>query len=53
MQLVLFWIKWAFFNYKKIVSALIVVLTALIAFFLLIPGDQPEAFLQKILDMIR
>lgn len=35
-----------------IISALVAVVTALIALFMLIPGEQPEKFLQSIVDFI-
>jgi hypothetical protein len=35
-----------------IITALVGVLTALVAFFLLIPGDQPEKFLQSCVDFL-
>lgn len=34
------------------ISALVGVLTALIAMFMLIPGEQPEKFLQSVVDVI-
>lgn len=34
------------------VSALVAVLSALVALFMLIPGEQPEKSLQKIVDLL-
>ena len=34
------------------ITALVAVLVALIAFFALIPGEQPEKALQKVVDVI-
>ena len=34
------------------IAALVGVLTALIGFFMLIPGEQPEKALQKVLDVL-
>lgn len=34
------------------VAAIAAVMTAMIAFFMMIPGDQPEKALQKIVDFI-
>lgn len=35
-----------------VLSAIVGVLTALIALFMLIPGDQPEKSLQKVVDFL-
>ncbi len=39
-------------NYQAILSALIALVTAIIGVALLIPGDQPEKFLQGVLDFL-
>lgn len=39
-------------NIFEIIGAISVVLSALIALFQLIPGNEPESTLQKILDVI-
>lgn len=36
----------------EVVSAVIAMLSGLIAVFMLIPGDEPEATLQKIVDFL-
>lgn len=38
---------------SAIIGAMILLLQAFIAFFLLIPGPQPEATLQKIVDRLQ
>ena len=45
-------VKWLVVHGPEIVSAIVGVLTALIAVFLLIPGEQPEATLKKIVAWI-
>lgn len=37
----------------KILVAFVALLTAAVGFFMLIPGEQPEKFLQKVLDFIQ
>lgn len=44
--------KWLFENYAVYVAALNAVLLALIALCLLIPGEQPEKFLQSVVDVL-
>lgn len=39
-------------HYAELISALVAVLTALIAVFAIIPGDQPEKALQGVVDFI-
>lgn len=46
------WITWLLSNYQALITGLIAVLSAFIALALIIPGDQPEATLQKWLDAI-
>jgi hypothetical protein len=45
--------KFIALNWSQIISAIIALLTALIAIFVLIPGPEPEATLQKIVDFIK
>lgn len=45
-------IKYLLANWSILLNALIGVLSALIALALLIPGKQPEALLQKIVDFL-
>jgi hypothetical protein len=52
MDSVLQWLKWAVENGPQVISAFVGVLTAMIALFLLIPGDQPEKFLQGVVDFL-
>mgnify|MGYP001195789060 CR=1 FL=1 len=52
MDVVLQLIGWATANGPQFVSALVAVLSALIALSLMIPGDQPEKFLQGIVDFL-
>ena len=46
-------LKWIMENFSAILAAIIGVIGALIVLFALIPGDQPEATLQKILDFLK
>ena len=52
MDVVLQLIGWATANGPQFISALIGFLSAVIAVCLLIPGEQPEAFLQKVVDFL-
>ena len=52
MDLVLQIIAWATANGPQFVSALVAFLSALISVCLLIPGEQPEKFLQGIVDFL-
>ena len=45
--------KWILANYETILGNVSVILAAVIAISLLIPGEQPEKFLQKVLDFIK
>ena len=45
-------VAWLIANGPHLVSAVVGVLTALIALFMLIPGEQPEKFLQQCVDFI-
>lgn len=38
---------------QDILGQVVVIITALIAIFMVIPGDQPEKALQKVLDFIK
>lgn len=53
MDAVLEILQWLLANYQPILSALVAALLALIALFLLIPGEQPEKFLQGIVDFLK
>lgn len=53
MDKVLEIIKWAVSVGPEIISSLVLVLTSLVAFFLLIPGDQPEKAIQGIVDFLK
>jgi hypothetical protein len=45
-------VMWIIANYQLAITAVVTVLTGLIALFLLIPGEQPEKTLQKIVDFL-
>lgn len=45
-------IGWIIANGPHFITALNAVLVALIALFMLIPGEQPEKFLQQVVDFI-
>jgi hypothetical protein len=38
---------------QMIVGEIVIILSALIAVFMVIPGDEPEKSLQKVLDFIK
>jgi len=42
-----------FIKGQEIISHVVVILTAMIAIAMIIPGDQPEKALQKVLDIIK
>jgi hypothetical protein len=46
------WLTWLLSNYDALISAIVGILSALIALALLIPGDQPEATLRKWVDFL-
>ena len=46
-------ISWIMSNYQTLVTDLVALVTALIAIALIIPGPEPEATLQKILDWLK
>lgn len=52
MATVLQYLNWAIANGPQFVTALMSVISALIALSLLIPGPQPEKFLQSCLDFL-
>lgn len=52
MDLVLQLIGWATANGPQFVSAIIAVLSSLIAISLIIPGEQPEKFLQGVVGFL-
>lgn len=45
--------SWIVTEGPHILAAIIAVLSALIALFLLIPGEQPEKSLQKVVDFLK
>ena len=53
MDKVLEIIKWVIEFGPEIIASFTGVLTAVIAFFLLVPGDQPEKFIQGIVDLLK
>ena len=53
MQVVYDIINWIVVNGPAFISAAVGVLTALIVLFALIPGEQPEKFLQGVVDWIK
>ena len=46
-------INWILANYQDILTAVNALLAGVIAVSLLIPGEQPEKFLQSALDFIK
>ena len=44
--------KWLLENYQALVSGVVALLSAAIAIALVIPGPQPEAWLQKVVDFL-
>lgn len=45
-------IAWLAANGMQLLSAIVAVLTALIALFMMIPGEQPEKSLQAVVDFL-
>lgn len=43
---------WIVANYQVLITALVAILTALVAIFMLVPGAEPEKTLQKVVDFI-
>jgi hypothetical protein len=52
MESIIEWLKWAIATGPNFVTALVAVLTTLITLFMLVPGEQPEAFLRKVVDFL-
>jgi hypothetical protein len=52
LEIIMQLVAWATANGPQFVSAVIAVLSAVIALCLMIPGDQPEKFLQGIVDFL-
>jgi len=46
-------VNWVFANWQNMFVAVESILAAFIVLFLLIPGDQPEKFLQSVLDFVK
>lgn len=52
MAVALQYLNWIVANGPSIVAAIVAVLSSLIALFMLIPGEQPEKFLQGAVDFL-
>lgn len=52
MEAIIEWLKWAVATGPNFVTALVAVLTALIALFMMIPGEEPEATLTKMVNFL-
>ena len=52
MEKILEILNWAIASGPNMIAALLAVMVALIAFFSLIPGEQPEKALQGIVDFL-
>jgi hypothetical protein len=52
MEKLIFLVSWIVSEGPTLLGSLIGVLTALIAFFLLIPGEQPEKALKKAVEFL-
>ena len=52
MDAILYWLNWAISSGPAFVTALVGVCSALIVLFALVPGEQPEKFLQGVVDFI-
>lgn len=46
-------VQWLVGNWSGLLNSIIAILTALVVFFMLIPGDQPEKALQAIVNFIK
>lgn len=46
------YIQWILANYQALLAAFVTAVSALIAFFMIIPGEQPEKALQSVVDFI-
>lgn len=44
--------QWIVANYQAVIAAVVAIFGGLIAIFMMIPGDQPEKTLQKIVDFL-
>lgn len=53
LQKFLDFIAWASASGPNLIASVVAVLSALIALFLLIPGEQPEKLLQGIVDFLK
>ena len=53
MGQIIHWLTWIAANYAAIVSSIMAVFVSLIALFMLIPGEQPEKFLQGAVDFLK
>lgn len=45
-------LEWILANYQAVAAAVVAVMTGVIGISLLIPGEQPEKTLQKIVDWL-
>lgn len=45
-------VTWITTNFQPVVNSLIAMLSGLVAICLLIPGEQPEKFLQSVVDFL-
>lgn len=45
-------LAWVIANYIQVLAAVSGLCLVLIPFFMLIPGEQPEKFLQKVVDLV-
>jgi len=52
MQVVLDSVKWVVENGPKVVMSLDAVLLALVALFMLVPGEQPEKAIKSVADFL-
>lgn len=52
MDIIMGIVNWVTANYQNAIVAINALLAALIAVCLLIPGSEPEGFLQKIVDFL-
>lgn len=52
MEKIMFVFSWIIANYEAVLAAVLSLLMAIIAIAMLIPGEQPEKSLQKIVDFL-
>lgn len=45
--------KWLLENWSQLITAIIALMSAIIAFLMIIPGPQGEVLLQKIVDFLK